>query len=284
MPGSASATELLDQSDLNFVGNVEGKDLVEDLADVVVCDAVVGNVVIKFFEGLSTFIFDLVAEEFRRPPRGPLAYALMRPGVDRIRKIFDYERFGGSPLLGVKGTVIITHGRAKRRMIGFALGVGAASARARMPELIAETLPAARRGRARTSRPWPSRPPAMRPSTTPRSRPPAATGSMTGSAELSVARDVVDELIRLAAMEVPGVVRVDRAGTPMAVAVRRRRLGRLPDRRAAGRCPAVDRRSTGSSRSCRSPARSVRRSPAAIERLVDLEVGDVVVIVDGVGG
>ncbi len=136
----AEASQLLDRSQLNFVGNVEGKDLVKDLADVVVCDAVVGNVVIKFFEGLSTFIFDLLADEFRRPPRGPLAYALMKPGIGRIRKIFDYERFGGSPLLGVKGTVIITHGRARRRMIGFAVGVGAAAARARIPELIAETF------------------------------------------------------------------------------------------------------------------------------------------------
>jgi phosphate acyltransferase len=134
------ATGLLDRSDLNFVGNLEGKDLVKHMADVVVCDAVVGNVTIKFFEGLSTFIFDLLADEFRRPPRGPLAYALLKPGIARIRSIFDYERFGGSPLLGVKGTVIITHGRAKRRMIGFALGVAAASARARIPELIAETF------------------------------------------------------------------------------------------------------------------------------------------------
>ncbi len=134
------ATQLLDESDLNFVGNVEGKDLVRDVADVVVTDAVVGNVVIKFFEGLSTFIFDLLREEFRRPPRGPLAYALMKPGIGRIRDVFDYEKFGGSPLLGVKGTVIITHGRAKRRMVGYAVGVGAAAARARIPEHIAETF------------------------------------------------------------------------------------------------------------------------------------------------
>jgi phosphate acyltransferase len=134
------ASQLLDQSDLNFIGNVEGKDLVQDMADVVVTDAVVGNVVIKFFEGLSTFIFDLLEKEFRRPPRGPLAYALMKPGIGRIRDVFDYEKFGGSPLLGVKGTVIITHGRAKRRMIGYAVGVGAAAARARIPEHIAETF------------------------------------------------------------------------------------------------------------------------------------------------
>lgn len=134
------ATELLDASGLNFVGNVEGKDLVHHMADVVVCDAVVGNVTIKFFEGLSGFIFDLLRREFRRPPRGPIAYALMRPGIERIRKIFDYERVGGSPLLGVRGSVVITHGRAKRRMISYAVDVAAATARARVPELISERL------------------------------------------------------------------------------------------------------------------------------------------------
>jgi phosphate acyltransferase len=132
------ATELLDETDLNFIGNVEGKDLVKHMADVVVCDAVVGNVTIKFFEGLSGFIFDLLRTELRRPPRGPLAYALLRPGLDRIRGIFDYERVGGSILLGVRGTVIITHGRARRRMVTFAVGVAADAARAEVPRLIAE--------------------------------------------------------------------------------------------------------------------------------------------------
>ena len=134
------ATELLDASGLRFVGNVEGKDLVSDLADVVVTDAVTGNVVIKFFEGLSTFIFDLWRAEFRRGIRGRLAYLLLRSGIGRIRHVFDYERAGGSPLLGVKGSVIITHGRAKRRMVGFACAVAADTARTGVPELIADAL------------------------------------------------------------------------------------------------------------------------------------------------
>jgi len=134
------ATELIDASGLNFVGNVEGKDLTGDHADVVVTDAVAGNIVIKFFEGLSTFIFDLFRAEFRRGVRGRLAYLLLRPGVGRIRHVFDYERAGGSPLLGVKGAVIITHGRARRRMIGFACAVAAQTARTRVPERIAEAL------------------------------------------------------------------------------------------------------------------------------------------------
>jgi glycerol-3-phosphate acyltransferase PlsX len=134
------ATGLLDLTDLNFVGNVEGKDLTKHQADVVVTDAVAGNVVIKFFEGLSTYIFDLFRTEFSRTLRGRLAYLLMRPGIARIRQVFDYERVGGSPLLGVKGTVIITHGRARRRMIGYGVAVAATMARTRVPELIAEAL------------------------------------------------------------------------------------------------------------------------------------------------
>jgi glycerol-3-phosphate acyltransferase PlsX len=134
------ATELLDATDLRFEGNVEGKDLTKHAADVVVCDAVVGNVVIKFYEGLSAFIFDQFRAEFRRGIRGRLGYLLMRSGIGRIRRTFDYEIVGGSPLLGVGGTVIITHGRARRRMVTYACDVAATTARTRVPELIAEAL------------------------------------------------------------------------------------------------------------------------------------------------
>jgi len=136
------ATELLDESGLRFEGNVEGKDLTRHLADVVVCDAVLGNVVIKFYEGLSTFIFDLWRDEFRRSLRGRLAYLLLRSGIARIRSVFDYETVGGSPLLGVRGTVIITHGRARRRMVTYACAVAASTARTGVPSLIAEAMAA----------------------------------------------------------------------------------------------------------------------------------------------
>jgi glycerol-3-phosphate acyltransferase PlsX len=134
------ATELLDETDLNFVGNVEGKDLTRQMADVVVCDAVLGNVVIKFFEGLSGFIFDQFRAEFQGSLRGRLAYLLLRPGIGRIRKVFDYEVVGGSPLLGVRGTVIITHGRARRRMIDHAVRVAATAVREKVDERISDAL------------------------------------------------------------------------------------------------------------------------------------------------
>jgi phosphate acyltransferase len=137
-----AATTLIDATDLNFIGNVEGKDLTADMADVVVCDAMLGNVVIKFFEGLSMFIFGQLESEFRRGLRGALAYLLLRPGVGRIRRTFDYELVGGSPLLGVKGALIITHGRARRRMVEHAVRVGATTARERVPQRIAEQLAA----------------------------------------------------------------------------------------------------------------------------------------------
>ena len=140
------ATELLDEDgSLNFVGNVEGRDLVKHMADVAVCDAMVGNVTMKFFEGLATFIFKLWEKEFRGSIRGKLAYLLMRPSVGRIRTTFDYEKMGASPLLGVKGMVLITHGSAKRRMIEFALDAGAAAGRANIPDLIADAF----RGKSR---------------------------------------------------------------------------------------------------------------------------------------
>jgi glycerol-3-phosphate acyltransferase PlsX len=135
------ATELIDEeAGIRFVGNVEGKDLTRRLADVVVCDAVLGNVVIKFFEGLSGYIFDRFRDEFRGSLRGRLAFLLLRPGIARIRGAFDYERVGGSPLLGVRGAVIITHGRARRRMIRYACQVAARMARERVPERIGEAL------------------------------------------------------------------------------------------------------------------------------------------------
>jgi glycerol-3-phosphate acyltransferase PlsX len=153
------ATSLLVGSGLRFLGNVEGRDLPLHKADVVVCDASVGNVVMKFFEGVANAMLGMLRAEFRRPPWGPIGYLFMRPGIRRIRSKFDYERLGAAPLLGVNGTVLITHGSANRRMIGFAVDVGAQSARAGIPEHIQEAL--ARAGTTR--RPAPARPQAAHP-------------------------------------------------------------------------------------------------------------------------
>ena len=130
------AHEKLADADLNFVGNVEAHDMIAHRADVVVCDGFVGNVVIKFFEGITSFIFRALREDLQQGPIAPLALLALKPGFDRMKTRFDYERYGGAPLLGVKGVSIVTHGRAKARMIENAIRVASESASAGVPELI----------------------------------------------------------------------------------------------------------------------------------------------------
>jgi phosphate acyltransferase len=124
--------------DLHFVGNVEAHDMIAHRADVVVCDGFVGNVVIKFFEGITSFIFRALREDLQQGPIAPLALLALRPGFDRMKARFDYERYGGAPLLGVRGVSIVTHGRARARMIENAIRVASESAEADVPGLIAQ--------------------------------------------------------------------------------------------------------------------------------------------------
>jgi len=124
--------------DLHFVGNVEAHDMIAHRADVVVCDGFVGNVVIKFFEGITSFIFRAMREDLQQGPIAPMALLALRPGFDRLKARFDYERYGGAPLLGVKGVSIVTHGRARARMIEHAIRVASESSHARVPQLIAQ--------------------------------------------------------------------------------------------------------------------------------------------------
>jgi glycerol-3-phosphate acyltransferase PlsX len=132
------AHDKLTHSGLHFVGNVEAHDMISHRADVVVCDGFVGNVVIKFFEGITTFIFRALREDLQQGPIAPLALLALKPGFDRMKARFDYERYGGAPLLGVKGVSIVTHGRARARMMQHAIRVASEAAHARIPDLIAE--------------------------------------------------------------------------------------------------------------------------------------------------
>ena len=133
-----AAHERLAAADLNFVGNVEAHEMIAHRADVVVCDGFVGNVVIKLFEGLTSYIFRSLRADLQQGPVAPLALLALKPGFDRIRQRFDYERYGGAPLLGVRGVSIVTHGRAKARMMEHAIRVASEAASARIPDVIAE--------------------------------------------------------------------------------------------------------------------------------------------------
>jgi glycerol-3-phosphate acyltransferase PlsX len=101
---------LLRQTNLNFIGNAEPKELFKGKADVVVCDGFAGNILIKTFEATGSYLSRLIREEIRRQPLTLLGGALVRPAMNRVRRRVDPFEVGGAPLLGVRGVVIIGHG------------------------------------------------------------------------------------------------------------------------------------------------------------------------------
>jgi len=112
---------LLKESDLNFIGNLEGKDLFSGLADVVVTDGFTGNVMIKLAEGTASFFAGVIEEEIKRSPLTALGGLLAKPAFRRVKSRLDYSEYGGAPLLGVNGVVIVAHGRSNAKAIKNAL-------------------------------------------------------------------------------------------------------------------------------------------------------------------
>lgn len=140
-----AAAELLRTSGLNFTGNVEARDVFSGVADVIVCDGFVGNVAIKFGQGLSLAIRDIVKNELRGL-RGRLLMLYVAPLAGRVRRLYrriDYREYGGAPLLGIDGVVVVGHGSSNARAIrnGIRVALEAAShgfveeLRTRMPQL-----------------------------------------------------------------------------------------------------------------------------------------------------
>jgi glycerol-3-phosphate acyltransferase PlsX len=130
------AAELLRRSGLRFIGNVEGRGVFAGDADVVVCDGFVGNVVLKFGEGLAVGIFSLLREELSRGLLVKLGVALARPRLRALALRLDHAEYGGAPLLGVDGICIVSHGSSKARAVRNAVALAAESVRARMVDAI----------------------------------------------------------------------------------------------------------------------------------------------------
>jgi glycerol-3-phosphate acyltransferase PlsX len=109
--------KVLKNTGLNFVGNVEGRDVFNGSVDVVVCDGFVGNVVLKSAEGVAELVGRMLREELERTPLTKGGYLLAKPAFDRFRSRTDYREYGGAPLLGVNGGCLIGHGRSNARAI-----------------------------------------------------------------------------------------------------------------------------------------------------------------------
>jgi phosphate acyltransferase len=112
------ASALLERAPVNFIGNIEGKDMFHNKADVVVADGFVGNVLLKTAEGMVSAMGEVIKDTLlRRNILNLLGTALLAPSLRGLRRRFDYETYGGAPLLGVRGNCIYTHGRVSRRGI-----------------------------------------------------------------------------------------------------------------------------------------------------------------------
>ncbi|MFQ5611187.1 MAG: phosphate acyltransferase PlsX [Anaerolineae bacterium] len=113
---------LMKASDLNFIGNVEGKDIPAGLADVVVTDGFTGNVLLKASEGVGRFLMETFKQEVRaRPVAAVVSAVLLRGAFKALEKKIDYREFGGGALLGVNGVVVVAHGRSDAYAIRNAL-------------------------------------------------------------------------------------------------------------------------------------------------------------------
>ncbi len=117
------ARSLYERSDLNFVGFVEGHEILGDKADVIVMDGFTGNVLLKFGESVFSTLVRLIKREVKKSPRYMLGAMMMKGAFENVKKHADFEEYGGAPLLGVRGNVIICHGRSTPRAIYNAIDV-----------------------------------------------------------------------------------------------------------------------------------------------------------------
>ena len=111
------AYPLLAASSLNFIGNVEGRDVFQGDVDVVVCDGFVGNVCLKISEGLADAAMRMLGDEIRKSLWAKIGYLLARPAFHAFKKRVDYSEYGGAPILGIDGVGLVCHGKSDAQAI-----------------------------------------------------------------------------------------------------------------------------------------------------------------------
>ena len=126
----------LKDTGLNFIGNVEGRDVFNGTVDVIVTDGFTGNVILKVSESLSEMVEKLLREEIKRTLQASVGFLLSRDAFRRFKQRLDYSEYGGAPLLGVKGCVIICHGRSSAKAIKNAIRFAAEFSRHNLAQKI----------------------------------------------------------------------------------------------------------------------------------------------------
>ena len=132
--------KLLKEADVNFVGNADGKDIFTGDLDVIVCDGFTGNVILKTSEGLADNLIKMLKREVANLATGRIGYLLIKPALKNFKKKTDYDEYGGAPLLGIKGTCIISHGRSTSKAIRNALRVASDYAGKKVYDIISSAI------------------------------------------------------------------------------------------------------------------------------------------------
>ena len=114
---------MLKKASLNFIGNVEGRDIYNGRADVIVCDGFTGNVALKTSEGLIEAVLKLLRDELSSNVQAKIGALLSQQSFKRLKKRLDYSEYGGAPLIGIRGVTIICHGRSSSNAIKNAIRV-----------------------------------------------------------------------------------------------------------------------------------------------------------------
>jgi glycerol-3-phosphate acyltransferase PlsX len=126
--------------DIQFVGNIEGNQVFEDIADVVVCDGFTGNILLKGGEGVAMEIFKLLKTELSKDLFTRLAASALVPAFARVKQLVDYEEYGGAPVLGVNGVMVNCHGRSRAKAVTNAVGLADRMARECIVDRISDAL------------------------------------------------------------------------------------------------------------------------------------------------
>lgn len=134
------AYQMLKSSHLNFVGNVEGRDISKGVCDVIVCDGFTGNVILKLTEGVALSIFKLVKNSLMGNLKSKIGGLLVKSNLMTLKEKFDYEEYGGAPVLGVNAPVIKMHGSSTSKAVKSAILRGMPYAQENVVEIIKQEM------------------------------------------------------------------------------------------------------------------------------------------------
>lgn len=118
---SQEAHQSFQELPIHFIGNAEGRDILTDNVDIVICDGFIGNIILKLFESFTPLIYENLKRVTKEHMMAQLGAMMMKPVFKRMRKIYDYQTYGGVPLLGVNGVSIICHGKSSALALSNAL-------------------------------------------------------------------------------------------------------------------------------------------------------------------